>query len=190
MPALLRGVTRRRKVSHFLRLVPRDARILDVGCGDGWLGRYAIRRGWPYLTGIDIAAPAVPVPFPFVHGDVNRWYELGLSAGSFDVVIAFDVLEYGDLFPAIEALLRPGGLLLVTTPVPAMDQVCSFLESAGLTQRRSGTRTHLIDLRAVPGNLVLVDRLRVGGVAQWGVVRHSVSPAGEPRPSTQSRAAD
>ncbi len=70
--------------------MPKDAAILDVGCADGWVGRWLQAR-WSDVTGADLEPPADVV------GDINRWRELGLPAGTFDVVVAFEVVEHGDL---------------------------------------------------------------------------------------------
>jgi cyclopropane fatty-acyl-phospholipid synthase-like methyltransferase len=122
--ALLSDLARRRKLEYFLGQVPKDASILEIGCADGWVGDYAVRNGWTRFTGVDILPPSRSLAHPFVLGDINQWQRLGLAAGSFDAIVAFEVIEHGDFFAAIEALLRPGGLLLVTTPVPRMDWLC------------------------------------------------------------------
>src|SRR5688572_22150815 len=107
---LLSTYARRRKLDYFLSFVPKTDRILEIGCADGWVGSYATKRGWSRFVGLDILEPHVPPPHDFIRGDVRRWDSLGLRAGSFDAIIAFEVVEHGDFFDAISALLRPGGL--------------------------------------------------------------------------------
>ena len=36
---LLSDYARRKKLDFFLRDVPKDSRIPEIGCGDGWLAR-------------------------------------------------------------------------------------------------------------------------------------------------------
>jgi SAM-dependent methyltransferase len=160
-------------LEFFLGQVPRNARILEIGCADGWVGEFAVRHGWRDVTGVDVRVPPRPLAHRFVHGDVNRWRELGLEAASFDTIIAFEVIEHGDFSDAIQALLRPGGLLLVTTPVPRMDWLCRLLERVGLNQRRSSPHTHLISLRDLPAGLRPVSIRVKGGISQWGVFRRT-----------------
>jgi cyclopropane fatty-acyl-phospholipid synthase-like methyltransferase len=167
--ALLSDLARRRKLEYFLGQLPRTARILEIGCADGWVGRYAVANGWRDYTGIDVLTPPQPLPHAFVHGDVNDWQRLGLRPAGYDAVIAFEVIEHGDFFAAIQALLRPGGLLLVTTPVPRMDWACRFLEAVRLNQRRSSPHTHLIALRDLPAPLRPVQIQVKAGISQWGV---------------------
>jgi len=170
---LLSGAARRRKLEYFLNLVPKDADILEIGCADGWVGDYALANGWRRFTGIDICAPAESPPYAFIHGDVNRWREHGLRPGSFDAILAFEVIEHGDFYGAIMSLLRPAGLLMVTTPVPHMDWACKVLEAARLTQRRTSPHDHLIYLRDLPKGLQPVELKVKVGISQWGVFRNA-----------------
>jgi len=175
--AILSDLARRKKLEYFLGQVPKSARILEIGCADGWVGRYAVANGWRDYTGIDVLQPPAALPHAFVHGDVNRWRELGLEPGGYDAIVAFEVIEHGDFYDAIQALLRPGGLLLVTTPVPSMDWACKLLEGVGLNQRRSSPHTHLISLRRLPERLRPV-RIQVkAGLSQWGVFRLAPAPS-------------
>jgi 2-polyprenyl-3-methyl-5-hydroxy-6-metoxy-1,4-benzoquinol methylase len=110
--AWLRDYARRRKLEWFFAAVPKDAVVLDVGCADGWVGRWLRSRGWTSVTGVDLEPPADHV------GDVRAWPELGLPARGFDVIVAFEVVEHGDLADALHDLLKPDGQLFATTPVP------------------------------------------------------------------------
>ena len=159
---LLSALARRRKLAYFLAGLPKTARILEVGAGGGWAGDYLKTNGWAHYTGLDLVPPADLV------GDVRDWPALGLAAGSFDAVVAFEVVEHVDCFAACRDLLRPGGRLLLTTPLPHRDWVMKWLERAGLNQRRTSPHDHLVYLDRVPG--FAARRVRVvGGLSQWGV---------------------
>lgn len=163
-PGPLSWLARRGKLRYFLPYVERDASILDVGCSTNWFKRSANKRGWTNVTGLDLAAPADIV------GDVFNWPYLGLHAGSWDAITAFEVLEHADFAPVFHQLLKPGGLLFATTPVPAMDPVCHALERVGLLQRRTSPHTHLTNLREVSG-FEVVDYKIKAGISQWAVLR-------------------
>ena len=164
----LSNVARRGKLKFFLPLVPKDARILDVGCADNWFRQEAEDRGWTNITGVDLTPPADIV------GDIFKWRELGMEAHSFDAIVAFEVIEHGDFAPVFHDLLKPGGLLLMTTPVPRLDPVCQLLEHLRLLQQRSSPHTHLTDLRRLPSFDVVERRIKAG-VSQWGVLRPEMS---------------
>ena len=91
-------------------------------------------------------------------------------AESFDVVVAFEVVEHVDCFRACHELLAPGGALFVTTPVPSRDGVMKLLEAVGLNQRRTSPHDHLVDLRGAP---YFAERrvAMVGFLSQWAVLR-------------------
>jgi 2-polyprenyl-3-methyl-5-hydroxy-6-metoxy-1,4-benzoquinol methylase len=163
-PGPLSWLARRGKVRYFLPYVAPDARILDVGCASNWFKAAAADRGWINVTGVDLAPPADIV------GDVCNWRELGMTEGSWDALTAFEVLEHGDFAPVFHELLREGGLLFATTPVPSMDPVCHALERVGLLQRRTSPHTHLTNLRELPG-FEVVDYKIKAGVSQWAVLR-------------------
>jgi 2-polyprenyl-3-methyl-5-hydroxy-6-metoxy-1,4-benzoquinol methylase len=160
---------RRKKIDHFFRDVPREARILEVGSGDGWLKREMARRGWRDYVGIDLKPPADVV------GSILDWRSLGLPPGSFDVVIAFEVVEHVHCFREIFDLLKPGGLLVLTSPVPRMDWLCRLLELAGLNQKRTSPHDHLISFRQIP-LFEPIEIRTVGLMAQWGKFRKPLEP--------------
>ncbi len=99
-------------------------RILDVGCGEGQLG-FALLSMYPdaELVGIDRDEQALTqarqsaeqqgLKASFVQGDIQD----GLPAGSYDVVLAFTMLEhvphYQQALEHIIAALVPGGHLWV-----------------------------------------------------------------------------
>jgi SAM-dependent methyltransferase len=92
-------------------------RWLDYGCGNGGLVRYLRERSVAEAFGFEqssIADEAAARGIPILSAE-----ELLGQAGSFDVVTAIEVLEH-TLDPIAELrrmrdLLRPGGLLLLTT---------------------------------------------------------------------------
>ena len=158
----LSDLARKKKISWFLNPIPKDAAILEVGSGSGWVGDYFRENGWTNYTGIDLVPPADIV------GDIGNWKTLGIQKASFDYIVAFEVVEHVDIFPACEALLKPGGKLLVTTPLPRADWIMKLLENVGLNQKRTSPHSNLLYLKDV-GGLQLISRRNVAGLSQWGV---------------------
>ena len=104
----------------------RNARVLDLGCGDGVLLRAAQRAGFSRLTGVDgapgMVARAHEIGSTFVaQGDLLATLREERDA-QFDVVIAFDVLEHLEpdeqlaLLDASFRVLAPGGRLILHVP--------------------------------------------------------------------------
>jgi hypothetical protein len=85
-----------------------------------------------------------------------------------DVYLAFEVVEHVDCFDACYQLLRPGGKMLITTPVPEMDWLLKITESLGLNQKRTSPHDHLVDLQNVP--FFNQKKIKIVlGLGQWAV---------------------
>lgn len=163
--ALLESRMRSLRARYFLDRIPLDARVLEVGCGSGWAGGHLRARGVKQYIGLDLHGPADVV------GDILEWPRLGLQAGSFDVIVAFEILEHVDCFEACRQLLKPKGQLMLTTPAPEWDWLLKILENAGINQRRTSPHSNLFDARQVPGFRVAEYR-RFAGLAQWAVLEN------------------
>jgi SAM-dependent methyltransferase len=97
----------------------RPTRVLDLGCGQGVLLE-ALARALPdaHLVGMDAVAPPPDAPWLAVTGDVSS--RLPFADGSFDVVVAGEVIEHvphPDLMLAeARRILTARGRLLLSTP--------------------------------------------------------------------------
>lgn len=102
--------------------LPDDARILDVGCGDGFhlklLKKYG-KASWT-LEGVDVdkrAAEMAEKAGLKVHlGNIE---ELDLPKNSYDLAIMFQTIEHVEkpekVLSAVLEILKPGGKLVVVT---------------------------------------------------------------------------
>lgn len=100
-----------------------DARILDIGCGTGWLANELTPYG--SVTGIDLSPAAIE------HGR-RRYPTVRLECGSFDSFISknerFDMIVAADslahvpdqplFLNSVRDLLKPGGVFLLMTQNP------------------------------------------------------------------------
>ncbi|KAF3362609.1 Methyltransferase type 11 [Chlamydiales bacterium STE3] len=109
-------------IRQFLNSKTRSLRILEVGCGFGYL-TYAIKKAGHDIKGIDISKVAVEKAAER-YGDLFSCIdvrEMAQSEGpSYDLIIFTEVIEHIDnvkeFMRAVNKLLIPGGHLLVTTP--------------------------------------------------------------------------
>lgn len=98
----------------------RNNRILDVGCGSGFFLAEAQREGWE-STGTEFGDDAVEFcrtkNLNVLEGSVES---IDFADNYFDVITSFEVIEHLSFpFPHMKELhriLRPGGLLYMTTP--------------------------------------------------------------------------
>jgi cyclopropane fatty-acyl-phospholipid synthase-like methyltransferase len=158
---------RKNRARFFLPFIKPNDRILEIGSGEGWF-RAIVDDAIPvdYLT-IDIAAPAD------ISGDIRDWREHGLRESSFDAIVAFEVVEHTDCFAEASQLLKPGGRLLVTTPMPHADWFLKILEALRLTQQRTSPHSNLRYLKTVRG-FDFEKRRNPFGLGQWAVLRKPV----------------
>lgn len=159
---ILSELARKKKIKYFLRDKPKDARILEVGSGTGWVCAYLKQNGYKNYSNIDLKPPADII------GDINDWKELGLQPGGFDYIIAFEVVEHVDCFQSCFELLRNGGQMLLTSPLPHMDWVMKILEFLKLNQKRTSPHTSLVYFKKVP--YFSTKKIHtVGFLSQWGI---------------------
>ena len=110
--------------------LPPGARILDVGCGSGWLSEYFARLGYD-VTGIDISDDLIAmarervakIPYDVDHETPLRCrfltqdIEAAPLAEKFDAVICYDSLHHFEderqVFRHLAAMLDVGGLLFI-----------------------------------------------------------------------------
>ncbi len=161
---LVTNYARRRRSEELLAPIPPDARILEIGCGERWVGEHLRATGRPHYTGLDLAPPADIV------GSIRDWRALGLPAAAFDTILAFEVLEHVPCYQECHDLLKPGGQLVLTTPVPHWDWACRLLELAGVNQRRTSPHDHLVYVEDIPGFEIVSNR-RFLVLGQWAVLR-------------------
>ncbi len=98
----------------------RDAKILEAGCGTGWLSNKLSEFG--KVTGVDLGSQIIETAqknYPqvdFRSGDVHT---LDLPNNYFDVIVTSEVLSHVPDQPfflhRLAELLKPGGFLLVTS---------------------------------------------------------------------------
>jgi SAM-dependent methyltransferase len=110
------------RVLSWCRNLDDDARIIDVGCGDGFhlqLLRDFGQPGWQ-LEGVDSSARAVEegarARLKIHEGDVEQ---LDLPQGAYDLALLIQTIEHvadpPGVLRAVRALLKPGGSLVIVT---------------------------------------------------------------------------
>ena len=104
----------------------KDARVLDLGCGHGTLLHVARSHGYGHIEGIDVSAGQVALAKRLGidgvrEGDVMDELAV-MPAGSWDVIVTFDVIEHlrrDELFALadeVHRVLAEDGRWIIHTP--------------------------------------------------------------------------
>lgn len=112
---------------------PGPGEALDFGCGSGWMGLLAVRKGYKVMA-VDLQPVEWLYRHPalcFVQGDI---FELNFSGGEFDLIINCSTIEhiglserYGikesrfdadiEAMALLKKLLKPSKIMILTIPV-------------------------------------------------------------------------
>jgi SAM-dependent methyltransferase len=96
--------------------------VLDVGCASGIFLGEAVREGW-LARGVERSPTSATAARSGSNCDVDVgiFEEMDISGAPFPVVTAWEVLEHvinpALFFKSLEKVVRPGGLLAISTPL-------------------------------------------------------------------------
>lgn len=141
-------------------------RVLDIGCGTGWIGEQLTREG-KKVIGVDIDPGALRDARQRESETIRVDIEasgLPFDDQTFDGVIAKDILEHlvrpGPAVEEISRVLRPGGVAVVSVPMAKpkvvyddYTHIRGFTESAVVTLFRDYgfTVTDISPMGGIPG---------------------------------------
>ena len=101
-----------------------NAKVLELGCGPGYLLDFLSKNGFNNLTGIDISSEQIQIAkskgFNAIEMDVVEY--LGQNSNKCDIIFALDFIEHFNkdelfaLFKLINLNLDVNGLLILRTP--------------------------------------------------------------------------
>ncbi len=144
------------------------ARILDAGCGVGWLG--AALTPFGEVTGTDLSAGAVAEGqrrYPGVHLVAGDFATVKIAA-PFDMVVSADVIAHVPdqqaFVDRIAALLKPGGTFLLMSQNALVWNRVSYLRPRGEGQIRDWPSVERIRALLAPAFTIRdVDSIVPGG---------------------------
>lgn len=107
------------RLVHLKPMLPWGVKILDVGCGEGWVSELLVKNGCQ-VTGIDYSSKAIKkaskLPGRYLQVDLYNYK----PTEEFDWVVCSEVLEHLDddqiALKLMYSWLKPGGRLLLSVP--------------------------------------------------------------------------
>ncbi len=155
--------------------------VLDIGCADGALARYCDRNSY---LGVDIENRAIETARA---KNIGYRFEADLpeAAASFDTVAALAVIEHlPDPASALSAwakYLKPGGQIVLTTPLPALEWAHELGAKVGLFSHDAAEEHEvLLDEKALRARLegtslrIKISKKFLGGANQLFVLEQLV----------------
>lgn len=112
------------KLFPFLKEYDSNTKILELGCGPGYLIKYLKQKGFNNLTGIDISKEQIELAkkngYNVFHSDVIEY--LRQNSEKYNIFFALDFIEHFtkdelfEMFRLIHTDMLEGGLLIIRTP--------------------------------------------------------------------------
>jgi SAM-dependent methyltransferase len=124
-------------------------KILDLGCGTGWLVKELRGRGYD-ATGIDINLPDKS-PEYLKKGDA---YMTGFPDDAFDCVACFETIEHFErkVYAEIKRVTKPDGMLILTTPKKRFNWIVDMLSSSGVIDPEVTPHVNVVGPEDIPFN--------------------------------------
>lgn len=141
--------------ANVVRLVGENKRVLEIGCGPGSIAKILSKQSNCRITGVELDLDAIAKATPYceniIKADLNSiaWPTLLDGLGSFDVVLAADVLEHlydpWNVLQLMSRFITPSGYIVVSLPHVGHAAVISCLINGDFQYRNSGLldRTHI-----------------------------------------------
>lgn len=181
---------------------------LDIGCGKGDFVQAALKEGWT-ARGIDLAEGAIAVGrkfgLPLTRQD---FFSSEIHPGSQDLVTLFEVIEHvpnpADFLVRAEEVLRPGGLVYLTTPNFASldrrllgatwkavhaEHLSYFTPRSLLALVRAKTSLEVVDVETRNLSVALTERLLGWRVRRPAPGSRAGDTAAAPRPAARATSA-
>jgi len=133
-PVLLSDFTARPRVIDALGDLS-GRRVLDLGCGEGYVARTLLKSGADFIHGVDISKEMIELARTAIPADATerlRFESCDLAGGldlperSFDDAIAVFLFNYltseqtAGVMQLVSRFVRPGGRFVFTVPHPAL----------------------------------------------------------------------
>jgi 2-polyprenyl-3-methyl-5-hydroxy-6-metoxy-1,4-benzoquinol methylase len=141
--------------ANVVRLVGKDKRVLEIGCGPGSITRILAENNACKVTGVELDPQAIKMVTPYcvkvIQADLNssEWPRLLDDSEKFDVVVAADVLEHlYDPWSSLQrmvTLINDNGYIVISLPHIGHAAVLSCLINGDFEYRDWGLldRTHI-----------------------------------------------
>jgi len=151
-----------RRIEKTLPFLSKEKKILDLGCGDGWLTKYLNSFGYD-CVGVD---PSIKNIRPFYCGTADK---IPFPDNHFDCIIMFEVIEHiqPKCYSEINRVLKSKGKIILSTILPKSDKLIHFLSKMKILSPYITPHINLVKIESLPWKLI--ENSRILKVDQFGV---------------------
>ncbi|HME87522.1 MAG TPA: class I SAM-dependent methyltransferase [Candidatus Nanoarchaeia archaeon] len=108
-------VERKNLVYSLLKNVRKDASILEIGCGSGYILDHLQKNGFKKVSGVDSSKG-----FLKYYKNISKSTKLVVKKNAYDVILLLDVIEHvkkeDEILRKIQTMLKSQGTLLISAP--------------------------------------------------------------------------
>ena len=160
----LTKLVRNRRLELIEQEISHGMKILDLGCGDGYLTKHLLSKGYDCI-GVD-------------KNITNNTYlrcedisELSFPDNTFDCIIMIEVIEHIEPsnYSEIERVIKPKGKIILTTPLPQFNWLVELLANLGFVNSLKTAHINLVHLSDLPKRWQLIKETRIFMIDQYGV---------------------
>jgi len=151
-----------KRIKKTLPFLSKEKKILDLGCGDGWLTKYLNSFGYD-CVGVD---PSIKNNHPFYYGTADN---IPFPDNHFDYIIMFEVIEHiqPKCYSEINRVLKSKGKIILSTILPKSDKLIHFLSKIKILSPYITPHINLVKIESLPWKLI--KNSRILKVDQFGV---------------------
>ncbi len=169
----------------FLDRVSPNDRVLDVGCGAGYLA-YAIASVAKQVVGVDISAANIDYATTHHHRDNLKFILADVTtypwAGHFDKIILSNVLEHiKDRIALLKSLAKLSDTILFRVPMETRDWLTMYKKEKGFEYRLDSTHYIEYSLETIQSELSAagwtVAESQINWGEFWAVLKRTHEPA-------------
>ncbi|MFW9852876.1 MAG: class I SAM-dependent methyltransferase [Candidatus Thorarchaeota archaeon] len=125
----------KKELDYFIELLPKEGKILDVGCGTGYGARYMVEKGYSVI-GVDISVSMLEIAkknvpeAEFIEADMTK---LTFPDNSFDGIVSLYAIfhvsreKHEKLFQDLHRMLKTGGILFFCTNYNESEETDDYL---------------------------------------------------------------
>jgi len=154
----------KKRIEKMMPHLSKDLKILDLGCGDGWLTKFLNSSGFD-CVGVDIHQKNEP---PFYKGTADK---IPFRDKVFDCVIMIEVIEHFSptCYNEINRVLKDEGKIILSTILPESDWFVKIFSKLHLVDPYVTPHINLVHIKNLPWKLLHESRILF--LDQFGVFK-------------------